>query len=76
MPPMRSPQHPNALALVLLCIAVEMPSIFAQDAIKTDASKDAVVIEQSTWKMVFHNDGTYTQEQHIRARIQTDAGVR
>jgi hypothetical protein len=53
-----------------------MPSIFAQDAIKTDASKDAVVIEQSTWKMVFHNDGTYTQEQHIRARIQTDAGVR
>ena len=26
--------------------------------------------------MVFHNDGTYTQEQQVRAKIQTDAGVR
>src|SRR5215471_11413574 len=76
MPPMRNPQYPNALALVLLCMAVEMPSIFAQDAIKRDFTNQSAVIEQSRLKVVFHNDGTYTAEQKVRARMQSDAGVR
>jgi tetratricopeptide (TPR) repeat protein len=51
-------------------------STAGQDAIKADFAKEAAVIQQSSWKIVFHNDGTYTQEQHVRARIQTEAGVR
>jgi TonB family protein len=62
--------------LVLLCATVGVPSFARQDAIKSDFSKESVVIEQSMLKIVFHNDGTYTQEQHVRARIQSDAGVR
>lgn len=64
------------LTLVLSCVTFGVVALSGQDALKADFSKDAVVIEQLTWKMVFHNDGTYTQEQHIRARIQNDAGVR
>ena len=43
---------------------------------KSDFSKEAVVIERSLTKMEFQSDGTYTSDQQVRARIQSDAGVR
>jgi Domain of Unknown Function with PDB structure (DUF3857) len=63
-------------ALTFLGLTLGARSFAGQNATKSDFSNEAVVIQQSSWKMVFHNDGTYTQEQHVRARIQTDAGVR
>lgn len=63
-------------ALTFLYLTLGPRSLAAQDAAKRDFARDAAVIQQSTCKMVFHNDGTYTWEQHVRARIQTDAGVR
>jgi tetratricopeptide (TPR) repeat protein/transglutaminase-like putative cysteine protease len=63
-------------ALTFLCLTLGARCLAGQDATKLEFSKDAVVIQQSSWKILFHNDGTYTQEQRVRARIQTDAGVR
>src|SRR5216684_4425842 len=40
-----------------------------------DYSKEAVVLEQSSDKFKFENDGTYTREMGMRIRIQSDAGV-
>jgi tetratricopeptide (TPR) repeat protein len=52
---------------------------FAQVANQTparpDYSKEAVVLEQSSDKFKFQNDGTSTRELSVRARIQSDAGV-
>jgi transglutaminase-like putative cysteine protease len=62
--------------LIFLCVTVGARFLAGQDTTKSDFPRDAVVIQQSRWKIVFHNDGTYAQEQHVRARIQTDAGVR
>jgi tetratricopeptide (TPR) repeat protein len=40
-----------------------------------DYSKEAFVLEQSSDKVKYENDGTYTREVHMRIRIQSDAGV-
>jgi tetratricopeptide (TPR) repeat protein len=65
------------LALVLLFSA----SSFARRAARKDAagedfSKESVVVEQTTTSVVFQSDGTYMYEQHVRVRVQSDAGVR
>ena len=67
---------PKAQSILVLLSATVMTSFAQQVAVKSDFSKESVVIEQSISKMVFHNDGTYTQEEHVRVRIQSDAGVR
>jgi tetratricopeptide (TPR) repeat protein/transglutaminase-like putative cysteine protease len=74
---MRTPDFPNArFTLVVLCLTVGVPSFSGQDRTKSDFAKESVVVEQSKLKVVFQNDGTYIAEQHVRARIQSDAGVR
>ncbi len=40
-----------------------------------DFPKEAVVVEQSISKVVVQNDGTYTEDHQVRARIQSQAGV-
>src|SRR6267154_6224756 len=46
-----------------------------QTPARPDYSKEAVVLEQSSDKFKFQNDGTSTRELFIRARIQSEAGV-
>jgi tetratricopeptide (TPR) repeat protein len=70
---------PCALILSLLTLA---PAIFAQQqaapqsaSSKPDYSQEAFVIEQTSTKFKFENDGTYIREDMARVRIQSDAGV-
>src|SRR6266849_3910147 len=51
------------------CFGAEPPKAAA------DYSKEAFVLEQSSDRFKFENDGTYTREMHMRIRIQSDAGV-
>ncbi len=48
----------------------------SQTAAKGDYSQEAAVIEQTTTKVVFDNDGNSTRDQISRIRVQTDAGVK
>ena len=74
---MRKPHFPNArFTLMVLFATLGVPSLAVQDSIKSDFAKESVIVEQSNWNVVFQNDGTYTQQQHARVRIQSDAGVR
>ncbi len=64
------------ITLVLGCSL--FPIAFAADSPKApvpDYSKEAFVLEQSSDKFKFENDGTYTREIRMRIRIQSDAGV-
>jgi tetratricopeptide (TPR) repeat protein len=45
------------------------------DIARQDFSKEGAVIEQMTTRVIFQSDGTYTSEQHVRVRVQSDAGV-
>ena len=57
-------------SLFPVCFAVDPPK-----AVAPDYSKEAFVLEQSSDKFRFENDGTYTREIHMRIRVQSDAGV-
>jgi|HubBroStandDraft_2_1064218.scaffolds.fasta_scaffold05189_2 tetratricopeptide (TPR) repeat protein len=46
-----------------------------QTPTKPDYSKEAFVLEQSSDKFKFQNDGTSTRELKMRVRVQSDAGV-
>lgn len=46
-----------------------------QTPAKADYSKEAVVVEQSSDKFRFQNDGTSVRELSMRLRVQSDAGV-
>jgi Flp pilus assembly protein TadD len=68
------------LSYVFLCLTLlTLPiSSWAQAPDKIpqpDYSQEAAVIEDSTYKIKFANDGTSTQEQSARVRVQSDAGV-
>jgi tetratricopeptide (TPR) repeat protein len=52
------------------CFGAELPKPAA-----ADYSKEAFVLEQSSDKFKFENDGTYAREIRRRIRIQSDAGV-
>lgn len=41
-----------------------------------DYAQEAAVIEETTTKIAFDNDGDFTREQASRVRVQTDAGVK
>jgi tetratricopeptide (TPR) repeat protein/transglutaminase-like putative cysteine protease len=60
------------LGAPLLAIA----QVANQTPVRPDYSKEAVVLEQSSDKFKFQNDGTSTRELYVRARVQSDAGVR
>lgn len=40
-----------------------------------DFRQESVVIEQSRSRVIFQNDGSYINEQFVKARIQSEAGV-
>lgn len=63
--------------LVLLCVPAFAQMSAKKDAAVTsqDFSKEGAVIEQMTTTVVFQSDGTSVREQHVRVRIQSDAGV-
>lgn len=61
-----------ALAFVLRSVHAQVP---AKPDAKPDYSKEAFVIEQTSTRIVFENDGTGTRESSARIRIQSDAGV-
>src|SRR5258708_12848796 len=56
-------------SLFPICLGAESPKAAA------DHSKEAFVLEHSSDKFKFENDGTYTREMRMRIRIQSDAGV-
>jgi hypothetical protein len=65
------------LPLTLFCCLLSTTQTSPKkDAADQDFSKESVVVEQPKTKVVFQNDGTYVGEQYVRARIQSDAGVR
>ncbi len=69
----------RALFLVLLALCpaafTQQPASPKKESSKPDYSEEAFVIEQTSTKMKFENDGTYTREDTARIRIQSDAGV-
>lgn len=64
---------------VCLFVAIASP-VFAQtpdkpQAAKSDYAQEAFVIEQTTFAYTFANDGSSTEEQLARVRVQSDAGL-
>lgn len=72
------PKPAGLNALVFLWFGLPLLTV-AQVANQTparpDYSKEAFVLEQSSDKYKFQNDGTSTREVNIRIRVQSDAGV-
>src|SRR5437899_7622284 len=65
-------------ALVLLWFGsplLTVAQVVNQTSARPDYSKEAFVLEQSSDKFKFQNDGTSTREINIRVRVQSDAGV-
>jgi tetratricopeptide (TPR) repeat protein/transglutaminase-like putative cysteine protease len=69
----------SRLFTIVLAFASVPGSVHAQAPSKPDAkpdySKEAFVVENTSAKIVFENDGTSTREASARVRIQSDAGV-
>lgn len=66
----------RAWALLWLCWPVlAVAQITNQSSAKADYSKEAFVLEQSSDKFKFENDGTSNRELNMRVRVQSDAGV-
>jgi tetratricopeptide (TPR) repeat protein len=67
------------LFLTFLAFSLMISGVRAQTPAKPDAkpdySKEAFVIEQTSMRIAFENDGTGTREFSGRIRIQSDAGV-
>lgn len=68
------------LSYVFLCLSLVVLPVSARaqssdKAPKPDYSQEAAVIEDLSYKAKFANDGTSTQEQSARIRVQSDAGV-
>ncbi len=71
-------KHPR-LFILFLALGLVSRSAHAQGPSKPDTkpdySKEAFVIEQTSTRIAFANDGTGTRESSARVRIQSDAGV-
>jgi hypothetical protein len=69
----------SRLFTIVLAFASVPGSVHAQATPKPDTkpdySKEAFVVENTSAKIVFENDGTSTREASARIRIQSDAGV-
>jgi len=65
-------------AFVLLSLASPLlanAQVANQLPAKPDYSKEAFILEQSSDKFTFQNDGSSVREQRMRLRVQSDAGV-
>src|SRR6266849_10521089 len=65
-------------ALVLLWLGsplLTVAQVTNQAPARLDYSKEAFVLEQSSDKFKFQNDGTSSREINMRVRVQSDAGV-
>jgi tetratricopeptide (TPR) repeat protein len=66
----------NALLLILFgSPLLTFAQVANQAPAKPDYSKEAIVVEQSSDKFIFQNDGTLARELSQRVRVQSDAGV-
>jgi hypothetical protein len=66
----------NALVLILFgSPLLTFAQVANQAPTKPDYSKEAIVMEQSSDKFIFQNDGTLARELSQRVRVQSDAGV-
>src|SRR5579863_3629614 len=69
----------SRLFIIFLALGFAFPCAFAQAPSKPDAradySKEAFVIEQTSTRIAFENDGTGIRESSARIRIQSEAGV-
>jgi hypothetical protein len=71
------------LKFLLLGFSISFPVAIGQSSQATQSGKpatdnysqEAIVVEQSSAKLVFENDGTLTREDSARIRIQSQAGV-
>jgi tetratricopeptide (TPR) repeat protein len=54
---------------------IALAQVANQPPTRPDYSKEAFVLEQSSDKFKFQNDGTSTRELNMQARVQSDAGV-
>jgi tetratricopeptide (TPR) repeat protein len=62
--------------LPFLClISSAQAQVTSKAETKPDYSKEAFVIEQTSTRITFENDGTSTRESSARVRIQSEAGV-
>jgi tetratricopeptide (TPR) repeat protein len=65
--------------IVFLALAFTLSGAYSQAPSKSDTkpdySKEAFVIEQTSTRITFENDGTSTRESSARIRIQSEAGV-
>jgi tetratricopeptide (TPR) repeat protein/transglutaminase-like putative cysteine protease len=65
-----------SFAFLFACLnPVVTPALFGQDTKAADYSKEAVVIERISNKIVFENDGTSSEQSSARVRIQSQAGL-
>ena len=65
-----------SLTLVLaVLLAGRAQSLPPRSPAKDDYSQEAAVLEETSTKIAFDNDGNFTREQTSRVRVQTDAGV-
>ncbi|MGC2821224.1 MAG: DUF3857 domain-containing protein, partial [Candidatus Sulfotelmatobacter sp.] len=62
-------------AVLALSVAGHAQTSPAHIAAKNDYSQEAAIIEETSTKIAFDNDGKFTHEQTSRVRVQTDAGV-
>ncbi|MGA8201949.1 MAG: DUF3857 domain-containing protein [Candidatus Sulfotelmatobacter sp.] len=62
-------------AVLALSVASHAQTSPAHIAAKNDYSQEAAIIEETSTKIAFDNDGKFTHEQTSRVRVQTDAGV-
>src|SRR5882762_7757756 len=72
------PKSAGLTALVLLWFGsplLTVAQVANQTSARPDYSKEAFVLEQSSDRFKFENDGTSTREMRMRIRIQSDAGV-
>jgi tetratricopeptide (TPR) repeat protein/transglutaminase-like putative cysteine protease len=67
----------SSLLLITLTTVLLAQSQSADKAAKpkSDYSQEAFVVEHTSCKIKFANDGTFTQENIARIRVQSDAGV-
>jgi tetratricopeptide (TPR) repeat protein/transglutaminase-like putative cysteine protease len=71
----------NSLRLKVLALLwvgsplLAIAQVASQTPARSEYSKEAFVLEQSSDKFKFQNDGTSTREIDIRVRVQSDAGV-
>src|SRR5271155_1690764 len=69
----------SRLFIVCLALGSAIRGVSAQAPSKPDTkpdySKEAFVVEQTSARIVFENDGTGTRDWSGRIRIQSDAGV-